>query len=472
MSEYQQLLEAYLIKSSAQFSLKNFLFNKQLAFVEDPSPFKTAVCSRRSGKTVACASDLIHTALNTEEVVCLYITSTRSNAKKLVWPEMQKLNRAYQLNGVEDNTDLSLKLPNNSIVYLSGAKDAAEIQKFRGLAIKKAYIDECQSFRPYLKDLIDDILAPALMDYAGSLCLIGTPGPIPAGYFYDCSVKSDTWSKHAWTFWDNPFIALKSKTSHQALLTRELERRGVAADDPTIQREWFGKWTLDSESLLLHYNSVINDYVNLPPQKYDFIMGIDLGFVDADAICVLAWAETDPTTYLVEELVIDKQGITELVQQIEFLQKKYSISKMVIDEGGLGKKIAEEIRRRHQLPVQAADKVRKMENMALLNDALRTARFRAKKTSRFAQDSFLLEIDRDKTTPEKIKIKDTFHSDIIDAVLYAFRESPAFSYQPPIVKPKYGSKDWAKEQVTEMEQKAEEHFKALEDSAKGFGWEW
>lgn len=470
--DYAKTILAEHIYRSKEFRLERFLFNKQLEFVQDPNPFKTAVCSRRSGKTVACASDLIHTAINNPEVVCLYITSTRSNAKKLVWPEMQKLNRGYNLNGVEDNTDLSLKLPNNSIVYLSGAKDAAEIQKFRGLAIKKAYIDECQSFRPYLKDLIDDILAPALMDYAGSLCLIGTPGPIPAGYFYDCSVKSETWSKHAWTFWDNPFIAQKSQSTHQALLDRELKRRGVFANDPTIQREWFGRWTLDSESLLLHYNSVRNHYEELPPQKYDYIMGIDIGFVDADALCVIAWSESDPTTYLVDEVVMDKQGITELVQQIEGLQKKYPISKMVIDEGGLGKKIAEEIRRRHQLPVQAADKVRKMENMALLNDALRTARFRAKKTSRFAQDSYLLEIDRDKTTPEKIKIKDTFHSDIIDAVLYAFRESPAFSYQPPIIKSKYGTKEWAHEQVTEMEERAEEHFKAEEDAAKGFNWNW
>jgi hypothetical protein len=472
MNELQILKSEKLFRlEHPEFQLESFLFPKQLAFVKDKSPFADAVCSRRSGKTVACAADLMNTAISNEDSVALYITLSRSNAKKIIWPELQRLNRQFNLNGKENHSDLSMSFGDDSIIYMAGASDKSEIQKFRGLKLRTCYIDESQSFPPYIQDLIDDVITPALMDYGGKLRLIGTPGPIPSGYFYDCS-QSENWSHHAWTFWDNPFIQIKSGMSHRELLDRELKRRGVAADDPTIQREWFGKWTMDTEALLLHYNSAINDYVNLPPQKYDFIMGIDLGFVDADAICVLAWAETDPTTYLVEELVIDKQGITELVQQIEFLQKKYSISKMVIDEGGLGKKIAEEIRRRHQLPVQAADKVRKMENMALLNDALRTARFRAKKTSRFAQDSFLLEIDRDKTTPEKIKIKDTFHSDIIDAVLYAFRESPAFSYQPSIVKPKYGTKEWAKEQVTEMEQKAEEHFKALEDSAKGFGWEW
>lgn len=469
MDDWQQILEAYLIKSSSAFRLSDFLFNKQLTFVEDKSPFKVAVCSRRSGKTVACAADLIHTATSHEEVVCLYITLSRNNAKKIIWPELLKLNRAYNLGGQEDNTELSLRFPNGSIIYLSGAKDASEIQKFRGLPIKLVYIDECQSFREYIRDLIDDILAPALMDYAGSICLIGTPAPIPAGFFHECAVETDTWAKHGWNFFDNPFIEQKSGLPHQQLLDRELKRRGVTIDDPSILREWFGKWSLDTESLLLKYDAAINHYIQLPPAKYDYIMGIDLGYEDADAIAVLAWSDSLKETYLVEELVVAKQGLSELVQQIQRLEHKYQVSKLVIDEGGLGKKIAEEIRRRHHVPVQAADKVRKMENIAFLNDALRTGRFKAKSNSRFAQDSFLLEIDRDKTTPDKIKVKDSFHSDIIDAVLYAFKESPAFTYIAPKPIYKINTPEWAKNEEIEMERAAEEYFTALEEAEKGFG---
>jgi hypothetical protein len=433
------------------FQLKHFLFKEQLDFVNDPSPFKTAVCSRRSGKTVSCAADLINTALLYPDTVSLYVTLSRNNAKKIIWPELLKINREYDLKGEPDNTEPSLKFPNGSMIYCSGAKDRTEIEKFRGLPIKKAYVDECQSFRDHIRSLIDDILAPALMDYAGSLCLIGTPGPIPAGYFHDCSVASTNWSHHSWTFWDNPFIAKKSGQTHQALLDRELTRRGVSIDDPTIQREWFGKWVLDSESLLIRYDSQKNHFDVLPEnKKWNFILGIDLGFVDADALAVIAWSESDPITYLQEELVMAKQGISELVEQITKLGRRYEFSKMVIDEGGLGKKIAEEIRRRHQIPVQAADKARKMENIALLNDALRSQRFRARRNGRFAQDSFLLEIDRDKTTPDKIKVKDSFHSDIVDAVLYGFKESPAYSYQPPIIRPKPNTPDWFKEETDDM----------------------
>jgi Terminase large subunit, T4likevirus-type, N-terminal len=431
------------------FKLEDFLFDKQLKFVQDPHAFKIAVCSRRSGKTIACAADLIHTALSTKDVVCLYITLSRNNAKKLIWPEIQKINRKYCLGGSPDATELSMSFPNGSVVYLSGAKDRSEIEKFRGLALKKVYIDECQSFREYIQDLIDDILAPALLDYAGTLCLIGTPGPVPAGFFAEVAgvvqdrlEASEAWSHHGWTFFDNPHIEIKSGYTHQQLLMRELKRRGVTEDNPSIQREFFGRWVLDSDSLWIHYNKELNNYTTLDTTKhrYNYILGIDLGYVDADALALLAWSETDPNTYLVEELVADKQGLTELVAHIKDFQSRYDISKMVIDEGGLGKKLAEEMRRQHGIPLQAADKARKQENVAFLNDALRTGRFKAKYESHFVKDSFLVEIDRTKSRPDKIKLSDKYHSDIIDSVLYAFKESPAFAYEPPPPpKPKWGT---------------------------------
>lgn len=459
LSQYQR---------QSQFELRQFCFDAQLQFIQDPEPFKVAVCSRRAGKTVACAAHLMDTALRNKDAVCLYITLSRNNAKKLIWREIKKINTAYGLGGVPDNTELSLAFPDrDSIIYLSGAKDSAEIEKFRGLPMKLAYIDECQSFRPYIEDLVDDVIAPALMDYAGHLSLIGTPGPVPTGYFHNAYTQDNGWAKHHWTFWDNPFIASKSGKTHREILERELKRRGVTIDDPSIQREWFGKWILDSDSLLIHYDAGKNHYDELPRGHWTYLCGIDLGFEDADAIAVIAWHEKSPETYLVEEIVTKKQGLSELAAQIQKIMGKYNCAKYVIDEGGLGKKLAEEMRRRFQLPLMPADKARKFENVALLNDSLRSGRFKAKKNSLFAQDSFLVEIDREKSTPERIRVKDSYHSDIIDAVLYAFKESQAFTYQPEVKKPKWGSKEWADEQVTEMERLAEEHFKQQE----GDDWE-
>ncbi len=448
------------------FRLEDHLFGKQLEFVLDQSPNKVAVCSRRAGKTTACAADLVYTAINNPNTVSLYITLSRNNAKKIIWKEIKDLNKAYSLKGELSIAELSITFPNGSMIYLSGAKDTTEIEKFRGLALKLVYIDEAQSFRSYIKELIDDVLAPALMDHSGTLNLIGTPSPLPTGFFHDAYTGDNGWSKFHWTFWDNPFIIKKSKITHQQMLDRELKRRGVTASDPSIQREWFGLFTLDSNALLIHYAPAINHYESMPvtnPKKLNYIMGIDLGFDDADAIAILAWSEDMPATYLVEEKVIAQQGITELVEQVEAMRKKYDISKIMIDQGGLGKKIAEEMRRRHSIPVQGADKARKMEHIAFLNDALRTGRFMVKKDSKFAQDSYLVEIDRDKSTPDKVKVSSAYHSDIIDAVLYSFVESPAYTYTPPKQKAAYGSREWAEEQHSAM---FEAELEGLQEAAR------
>ena len=384
----------------------------------------------------------------------LYITLSMRNAERIVWKDLKKINEDFNLQGIPNEAKLMITFPNKSSIYLSGANNVTEIENFRGVPLKLVYIDECQSFKAYIENLIDDILSPALMDYAGSLCLIGTPGPVPTGFFHACSTKENVWSKHGWTFWDNPHIAQKSGKTHQQLLDRELKRRNVPATHPSIQREWFGKWELDSDSLILHYNAAVGSYSTLPllvpPNKYHYLMGVDIGFNDSDAIAVLAYSDVDKSTYLIEEVVTPKQGITELVDQIQGLRSKYDISKIVMDMGGLGKKIGEEVIRRWQIPVEAAEKSRKMENLQILDDAMRTGMFKAKPNSLFVQDSYLVERDKDKSTSDKIVINSRFHSDIVDAVLYSFKLSPAFYYTKPKEAPKRGSKEWAEAQTNSM----------------------
>jgi len=464
----ERALSKRVIKEKEKFTLEKYLFKEQLDFVLDEDSAKIAVCSRRAGKSVACAADLVYTALSQPEISCLYITLTRRMAKQLVWKEIKIIDRKYNLGGDYNSSDLTVTFPNGSMIYLSGANTSDEIEKFRGSAFKKVYIDEGQSFGSHIEELINDVLGPSLMDYAGSLILIGTPPPIPTGFFSKTYQESKGWSKHHWTFWDNPFIIEKSGLTHQQMIDKELKRRGIAADSPSVRREWYGEFTLDADSLLLHYDKTHNHFEKLPDNKsYSYVMGVDLGFNDADAIAVLAWSDNSPVTYLVEELVVSQQGITPLVAQIEAFQKKYPISRIVVDQGALGKKIAEELTRRHAIPVEAAEKQRKMENVAFLNDALRTGKFMANKESKFANDSYLVEIDQERSTADKIMVSKKYHSDIIDAVLYAFKLSPAYAFQAQKPKPKPGTDQWAKEEHERMIEAAYEHFKK-QDENEGF----
>ena len=84
-----------------------------------------------------------------------------------------------------------------------------------------------------------------------------------------------------------------------------------------------------------------------------------------------------------------------------------------MDAGALGKKIQEEILTRHGVNLEAAEKSRKVEFIELLNDDLRTAKFKAFKGSLFEEDCMLLQWDKESKirNPDRPKISDTYHSD-------------------------------------------------------------
>lgn len=454
-SDLDKLLRQLQGRSGKIFNLREFCYTQQYSFVVDPNPYANAVTTRRSGKTTGIAALHIDTALKSK-CVSLYITQTRANAKKLMWPILLDLIEKYRLIVKVNVADLTITFPNGSIIYLDGVNDSRRIENFRGMKIALVTIDEGQSMRAYIETLIDDILAPALLDSDGMMRVVGTPGPIPSGYFYKIS-QSKAWSRHFFSMFDNPHIK-----NAKARLEVELARRGVTIDHPSVRREYFGEWVTDFDALVIKYNEAINNYDDLPSVggKWQHIISIDLGYDDSDAIAIIAFNYRSLKSYLIKELVIPKQGITPLTNQIQDFYDKYKPIAIKMDTGGLGKKIAEEITQRTGLPITAAEKNRKFEYIELLNDALRTGRFMAKANSRFAEDAKLLEWDRE-IKGEKKEISENFHSDIIDAVLYGFRESLHWASEEEKETFKVGTPEFY-QQIEDMHEKFAE--KAMQES--------
>jgi DNA-binding transcriptional regulator WhiA len=437
--------------------------------------------THNSGKTESCAADLIFTCLESPNVNCAYITLTRVSAKRIIWSIIKRVINDYRIPILRyNNSDLSVEFKNGSVLYISGAKDASEIERFRGMSLKKIYIDECQSFRSYIKALIDDILVPSTWDVNGSICLIGTPGPVPAGFFYDCT-HSPEWSNHKWNILDNPWILKKSGRTPEQLLLEERTRKGISESDPSYQREALGLWAKDDNALVFKFQKTLNIVQELP-SNLTFVFGIDLGFNDADAIAVLGFDYKHDCVYLVEEFIQAKQTISDLVTIIKRLDEKYSPVKMVIDAGALGKKIAEEIKQRHAIPVEAAEKTRKLEFIELFNDDLRTGKFKALSGTRFEEDCYLVQWNMD--DPTKRVVSDTYHSDILDSALYAWKECKHYIPKSNITKPApntdaYMDQLEAKE-AEEMELRQQGHdldwgvdqgdLDAVFDVGSGFGW--
>lgn len=434
-------------RAAVQAAFTEIPFAQQDAFVQDGARFLTAQCTRRAGKTNGLALKFFNTMHKHPSSQSVYLALTGDSARDIMWPVLKELNDKYSWNCSFLDSRLTMTHPNGAQLKLYGADMKNFIKRLKGRKYPGVAIDEAQDFGTHLRSLIDDVLTPALVDYEDSwLALTGTPGPVPQGYYFEVThQKKYGFSNHEWTINDNPYI-----NNAEAFIQKLMKDRAWDDNNPTLLREYRNKWVLDVESLWVRYRESKNHFNAIPPGKWTYIMGIDVGFNDADAIAVLAWNEGSPVTYLVEECITKKQDMTSLVEQIKHLAKKYDVAKMVIDEGGLGKKLAEEMRRRHHVPVQAAEKQRKQETVAFLNDALRLSKFMASKDSRFAQDSYLIQTDWEKTTPDKIVIKKSPHSDIIDAVLYAFKESPAFGFQPVIPPPVKGTPEYYQKEEEDM----------------------
>ena len=150
------------------FVLTDFLFDKQLDFVNDSARYAVACCSVRAGKTTACAADLIFTALSMPGTQGLYITLARTSAKTICWPELKRIIRDYGLKCDINESDLTIHFTNDSWIRLYGGNEETEIEKIRGLSnVALVYLDESQAFRAHIKTLVEDIIAKRLYDTNG-----------------------------------------------------------------------------------------------------------------------------------------------------------------------------------------------------------------------------------------------------------------------------------------------------------------
>jgi hypothetical protein len=205
------------------------------------------------------------------------------------------------------------------------------------------------------------------------------------------------------------------------MLAELRERRNWTEDHPTYIREYLGQWVDDQDALVFKYNAERNGLEALPPAaEMTYVIGVDLGFEDADAIAVLGWTQHDPTVYLVEEYTQAKQGMTPLMDQLQKRVQQYRPIRVVMDLGSIGKKAVEDFRPRFAIQLEAADKFRKFEHIEVLNDAMRAGKFKARPDGPFAEDAGIVQWDQDEKAEGRLKIAEDYHSDITDAVLYAF----------------------------------------------------
>lgn len=424
---------AYYLANSIQakrLALISSLFSKQRAFVLDQSKRKSALCSRRAGKTQGFSVSGSLSLIDSVQGDVAYIGLTKGAAKRLMFRPLQKLSKDFQLGFEFNRADLTATAPNGNTYFLFGADTEDDIERIRGLKLKKVQVDEAASFRRHLRYAIQEVIEPALIDTDGVLELGGTPSANPTENFFHAVTTGleAGYSNHSWTILDNPFIPHAGRW-----LDDYLERKGWTKEHPIFMREWLGIWTMDGDTLVYKYRREKQHFEDLPHNKLMYVMGCDLGFDDAFAITVIGFSDDLRTCFVVDQFKKSELLPAQMAEEIQKRRERFEPVSIVADHGGLGKAICKEFQERYGIPLKAAEKAQKRAYIELCNGDLLSGAVRIRDNTPLANEMRVLQWDADR--PEKEDERTP--NDLCDSFLYAWREAKHFlgEEKPPLPKP-------------------------------------
>lgn len=420
-------------------------FDAQRRALEDTGKRKALLCGRRSGKTRTVLMALWRAAVEHPRAIVPYVCLSRPVAKRILWPTIKEAVEQLEIDCVMRESDLSVRFPNHSQLVLLGADKPSEVNKLRGQKFPAAAVDEPQAFRDdVLRELVDEVLEPTLLDYRGTLWMGGTPGARCAGYFHDLTLgKLPGWKVYHWTVLDNPTIP------HAAEWLAELcERRGWTPSNPTYRREYLGEWVRDDDALVYRFSRARDLVTELPadytrPQdvRWDHALGIDFGFVDDTAWVLLAHRARvlrEQDTPLAMHTVYvpwsdGEPGLTPSAagKRTQALVEQHRPSRLVGDAGGLGKAFVEEARERFGLSIEAAEKPKKAAYIELLNDAFISQRLKVLES---ANAGLIHELETVQWDEARRAEDPRFSNHRTDALLYGWRAVRAH-LAPEVVAP-------------------------------------
>lgn len=460
-------------------SIRKGLTKKQLAVIKDTSRTKSAICPRRAGKSYTAMSYSYDTALRRPNARVVIITLTLKSAKNIYWWELQEFARRYGIEFDSFTNDLRIELDNGSHITLVGAESRAQLDKLRGSQYDLVIIDEAKSYPPtVLIELIDDVIDPALIDRRGTLLMIGTPGNILNGPFFEAThpgVKTPDgkkpfsksydepeqywrenphdhlwrWSRHSWTMQDNPHLDRNRQPGEPTAWELALQKKsnnGWADDHPTWQREYLGRWVTSESAFVYSYAALVHsdpkrvtwepDFENgnplgLPHKgPWYYVMGMDIGFEDDFALVVCAYSPYDTTMYQVYEFKDIHQDLDQIAEHVEKAKNLVggNFTAIVADTGSGGAKtLIETLNRRFGWNIRAAEKRDKFDNIEVLNTEFHAGRCKLLRHSNLSMELQMLQWDLGAKSKEllartgKLREHPDLPNHLADALLYLWR---------------------------------------------------
>ena len=307
-----------------QYQIRNTLYDKQQeVFDNSTDKFIIVINSRRSGKTEMMGRLLAKRVCKPEQH-CVYINRSFDAAVRQIQKPLETALEAAGLHYKGTINGGKIEFDNGSWILIVGNNNAADVNKLRGEKIALCLCDECGHMR-HLRELMNEIIAPATMDYADSqIIMVGTPPRTRNGFVQELWEKGKV-RKYHWTFKDNPFIPNKDNVIQEAC-----EMFGVSPDSNFIKREYLGDmYAYDTEAIYIkHYDKAEPDKDKLYSHAY---VGVDWGYEDKAAVVGMLADKNAKKLYIVKDWSEAKKGIVEISQRVqemvEYLKNNYRLDR-------------------------------------------------------------------------------------------------------------------------------------------------
>lgn len=416
-----------------------------------------------------------HSCLTNPYSKSVIVNLTMKTARNVYWQAIKRFAEHFDIPITPNGTELRVEFTNGSILFLVGADKKDEIEKLRGGSYKVSIVDECKSYPPsLLLELIQDVLRPAAIDCGGRVLMIGTPGNILAGPFYEATYPGfqrspegggqaipvsrffeapeqfwtdhpeeiPEWSRHSWTIQDN---TSKPEMWAEALLEKKQNR--WADDHPTWQREYLGKWMPAENAFVYAYAvlcrqvevgrqlSKVNWYPQRTPDSpyglpvdisWRYILGCDQGFEDDFAQVVLAYSPHDGAVRHLYDFKCPHLTASYVAGLIKEVHQEYNLDVMVTDVGPL-KALVETLNQEYGLFLLPAEKQHKPDFVELANSDFHSGLIKIIPGSGLATELEILQWDLSKASKQQLartgRLRESpeLPNHLCDAFLYALR---------------------------------------------------
>ena len=284
------------------------LSDAQKTIADSDKRFRVLVSGRRFGKTHIAIRELCKAATKPNQKV-FYVAPSYRMAKQIVWEQLKKKLRDLRWADRINESDLSIKLVNGSLISLRGADNEDSL---RGLGLNMLVLDEFADIDP---KAWYEVLRPTLSDTQGSALFCGTPKGI-GNWAYDIFQQSHKDPEHWASF---QYTTLDGGQVEDA----EIQQAREDLDEKTFKQEYEASFETYSGQVYYNYgaHTITQEKIQTPDA---ILVGMDFN-IDPMSACIAK--RTEKGIVIFDEITIYGSNTDEMVQEI---RNRYKTQRIIV----------------------------------------------------------------------------------------------------------------------------------------------